>query len=317
MTRTINTKVSAILPNYNSIEFLPRAIHSLLDQKVPFDEIIIVDDGSTDESISLIEKFMTKHPQIYLIRHEKNQGVNSALNTGIKQARGDYVLLCAADDFYTSNIVSLSLPIMEKFPEVGVICGDAIVHRFDLKAPFYRMLPYPTHRLISREEFKSITTKSYVGFNSGGGMFINRTAILNAGLIKSEACWHGDWLLYFITAFRQGVYYINSVFIHINMRKSSYSEGKRNKKIQAEVMLNTIYILENEYFDLWPHFKDAALLPHYSMRYIILFLFDKRARRFFTLKLIWKLLVNNAMTVRIGRLFPYHIILSVRKLLRT
>lgn len=317
MISSEDVKVSAILPNYNSVEFLPRSMQSLLNQTSPFDEIIIVDDGSTDESVNVINAFMERHKNIRLIKHEENQGVNAALNTGIKQATGDYVLLCAADDIYSIDMVALAKPVIKKNPSVGVICGDAIVHRFDLKKPFYRMLPYPANRFVTPEEFKSITRKSYVGFNSGGGMFINRQAILDAGLLHLATRWHGDWLLYFIAAFRQGIYYINSVFIHIYMRKISYSEGKQDKNVQDQVMLDTIRILENHYPDLRDHFKAAALLPHYAIRYTILFLFDSTARRFFTRKLLWKLLINNAISIWVGRLFPYRVILNVRKLLRT
>ncbi len=316
MASTFN-KVSAILPNYNSSEFLSRSIQSLLDQTIPFDEIIIVDDGSTDESVAIITSFMDVHKHIHLVKHDKNQGVNAALNTGIKQATGDYVLLCAADDFYSPTIVALAKPIMNQFPHVGIICGDAIIHRFDLNKPFYRMLPFPSNRLITPEEFKAITKKSYVGFNSGGGMFINRQAILKADLIHQATRWHGDWLLYFVVAFRQGIYYINQVYIHINMRKISYSEGKQNKKIQDQVMLDTIDVIDKYYSDLWENFREAALLPHYSIRYMILFLTSGTPRRFFTKKLGWKFLINNAVTVRIGRVFPYRFILSVRKFLRS
>src|SRR5665213_1517564 len=90
--------ISAIIPNYNSIEFLPKAIQSLLNQEEAFSEIIIVDDGSIDNSVEVIQLLIQEHPSIRLIRHEHNQGVCAALNTGIQSATGDYILLGAADD---------------------------------------------------------------------------------------------------------------------------------------------------------------------------------------------------------------------------
>lgn len=312
----VDIKMSAVLPNFNSVEFLPKSIRSLLDQTEPFAEIIIVDDGSTDNSVDVIESFMKDHPHIRLLQHEKNQGVNPALNTGIRHATGDYILLCAADDWYDPHMVARAQEAARRYPRVGVICGDAIVQRFDLKEPFYRMLPYPANTLITPEMFKAITRKSYVGFNSGGGMFIHRQAILDAGMLHNATRWHGDWLLYFVAALRHGVYYINEVFIHISMRKVSYSEGKQNKQIQNQVMLDTVRIVDRHYPELWDDFKKAALAPHFAIRYIALFLSDPVARRFMTPRLIWKMLINNRMVVRIGRLFPYRIILGVRKLLR-
>jgi hypothetical protein len=147
-------------------------------------------------------------------------------------------------------------------------------------------------------------------------MFINRQAILNAGMLHPATRWHCDWLLYFVVALKQGVYYFNEAFIHVNMRQLSYSEGKKNKKIQNQVMLDTINVLATQYPELWNDFKKAALVPHHAIRYIPLFLSDSLARQFVTKRFIWKMLINNSIVVRIGRLFPYRIIIKVRKLLR-
>jgi glycosyltransferase involved in cell wall biosynthesis len=311
-------KISAILPNYNSANFLPKSIETLANQTEAFSEILIVDDGSTDNSLDIIREFMQKHQNIRLIQHEKNQGVNAALNTGIQNAIGDYVILCAADDFYGANIVEQAKQVIAKHPTVGLICGDAIVYRYDLKAPFYRMLPYPTDCYISPAQFKQMAKKSYVGFNSGGGMFLNRELVIKAGMLNPALRWHSDWLLYFVVAFQQGFYYINEVFIHISMRAAGYCEnGKKDKKIQNQVMLDTVKAIATQHPELWQNFKQTALAPHYSPRYIPLFLADPIGRRFLTPRLLWKMLINNRMVVRLGRLFPYPVILKMRKLLKS
>jgi glycosyltransferase involved in cell wall biosynthesis len=313
-----NIKISAILPNYNSSEFLAKSIETLARQTEAFHDIVIVDDGSTDNSLDIIHAFMNEYENIRLIRHEKNQGVNAALNTGIQHAEGDYVILCAADDYYGENIVALAKKVIQKYPAVGLVCGDAVVYRYDLKEPFYRMLPYPSNCYVSPEEFKQIAEHSYVGFNSGGGMFMNRELVLKAGMLLPELRWHSDWLLYFVLALSQGFYYIDEVFIHISMRAAGYSEnGKRNNKVQDQVMLDTVKVIASTFPDLWPDFKKVALLPHYSPRYILLFLTDKTARQFVTKRLLWKMLINNRFVERVGRLFPYRVILGMRKLLRS
>lgn len=315
-TDTNTVKISAVLPNYNSVEFLPKSIETLVNQTVPFTEIIIVDDGSTDNSIEVISSYMQKHGNIRLIRHEKNQGVNPTLNTGIKNAIGDYVILCAADDYYEPDIVAIATETIKQHPNVGIVCGDAIVYRYDLKEPFYRMLPYPANTLITADEFKARSKKGYVGFNSGGSMFINRELILSVGMVIPTLRWHGDWMLYCVAAFKQGFYYVNKPFIHISMRKAGYCEnGKQNKLTQNQVMLDAVRVIKNQYPELWDAFKASALVPHYAMRYIPLFLADPIAKQFVTMKLAWKMFINNSLVVRIGRLFPYRVILGMRKLL--
>lgn len=309
-------KISAILPNYNMAEFLQRSLRSLLIQTLPFHEIIVVDDGSTDESLAVIYQIKDKYPRVRLIRHEKNKGVNAALNTGLQQAVGDYVMLCAADDYYGTNVVEKAQAVISQHPGVGIICGDAVVERFDLTLPFYRMLPFPPNQFLSPTAFKKIANKGYVGFNGGGGMLMNRQAVMAAGMMHDQSRWHSDWILYFIIAFRHGIYYVNDVFTHITMRKESYSEGKRSIEQQDQVMLQTLHLIYEIAPDVWPDFKRAGLLPHYATRYIRLFSQDPVTRRFLSLRMMWKIFINNAMVVKIGRLFPYRVILTMRKLLR-
>lgn len=317
MIHSHTIKISALLPNYNDAALLPKAILSLLNQTAPLTEIIIIDDGSTDNSLDIIHGFMQEHPHIRLIQHETNEGVCAALNHGIEQAIGDYVLLCAADDSYHPNMAALAKQAIQKYPRVGLICGDALVNRFDLSKTFHRTLPYrKKNDWITSDEFKTLASRGYVGFNGGGGMLINRQAILEAGKLYPQLRWHCDWLLYFAIAFRHGIYYIDQVFVHIFMRQNSYSEGKCQWKVQKQVLLDTIHILNHQYPLLWNDFKEAALLPHYDIRYLPLFLLDPILRRYFTFRLLWKICLNNPAVVRIGRLFPYRMILHARKLLK-
>ena len=307
-------KMTAIMPNYNGAHFLAKSIQSLLKQTEAFDEIIIIDDGSVDHSIAVIDSFMKANAHIRLVKHDTNQGVNIACNTGLAHATGDYVVFCAVDDWFSPGIVRCAKKIAQEFPGIGIICGDGVIQRFDCKRSFYRMLPFRANTFLSPDEFKAIACKSYVGFNSAGGMFMCRRAILQAGMIHSTAYWHADWLLYFIIALRHGIYYCNEVFIHVNLREASYSEGKKNNKIQNRVMLGIIHIIAKHYPDLWDDFRQAALIPHHALRYIPLLWLDPLGRKFMTKRLIWKVLINNHLVVRASRLFPYSLVLKIRKL---
>ena len=317
MKTTASDKVSAIIPNYNDAHLLPRAIDSLLRQTEPLHEIIIVDDGSTDDSVAIIHTYMEKHPVIRFIQHETNQGVCAALNHGIEASTGDYVILCAADDWYESKMIAFSKQAIRQTPRVGLICGDAMIDRFDMDKSFKRTLPYNKKcAWITPIEFRRYANIGYVGFNAGGGMLMHRGAVIEAGMLFPELRWHCDWLLYFAIAFQKGIYYIDELFIHIQMRQSGYSEGKRDWSIQKQVMTDTVLAIANHYPNLWDDFKKAALLPHYSLRYIPMFLLQPKLRQYFTLRLLWKFIIHNKAVVRIGRLFPYRVILRTRKLLK-
>ena len=92
----MNTKLSVIIPVYNVEEYVEECIKSVLKQSIDSMEIIIVDDGSMDNSINIVERFNDK--RIKIIR-KKNGGLSSARNTGIEAAKGKYLFFLDSDDF--------------------------------------------------------------------------------------------------------------------------------------------------------------------------------------------------------------------------
>lgn len=94
-----NTRVSVIVPVYNTAKWLPRCLHSLVHQTLPGTEIICVDDASTDGSWEILEDYAGRHPSVRLLRNAVNRGVGAARNQGIREARGEYLGFIDSDDF--------------------------------------------------------------------------------------------------------------------------------------------------------------------------------------------------------------------------
>lgn len=101
-----NELISVIIPVYNSERYLSRAIKSVLNQTYKNYEIILIDDGSTDSSIRICDKFSKEDSRIRVI-HQKNKGVSAARNTGIKIANGNYIAFLDADDEITTEALEL------------------------------------------------------------------------------------------------------------------------------------------------------------------------------------------------------------------
>lgn len=96
--------VSIILPVYNGCRFLEHTLNSLITQDFKLFEVIAVNDGSTDDSLKLLEKYRKQDGRIVIINQE-NGGICKARNTGIEQARGRYIMFCDQDDIYKTNYV--------------------------------------------------------------------------------------------------------------------------------------------------------------------------------------------------------------------
>src|SRR5262245_47253467 len=118
--------LSVVMPNFNHAKWLPRALHALLEQNAPPDEIIIVDDASTDNSISVIEKLASKHASIRLLRHETNLGAVAAMTTGFATAQGEFVLFSAADDFILPGLLQRAIAALREYPEAALFSAGAV-----------------------------------------------------------------------------------------------------------------------------------------------------------------------------------------------
>ncbi len=111
----MNEKVSIVLPVYNSakhLDYLKQSINSCLNQTHSDIELIIVDDGSTDNTIEIISSFKDK--RIKLIKHKKNLGLPTALNSGFAVALGEYFSWTSDDNFYEKNAIQKMLSFLKE-----------------------------------------------------------------------------------------------------------------------------------------------------------------------------------------------------------
>ena len=101
-----NYKVSVIVPVYNAEEYIGATLDSIINQDFNSYEVIVIDDGSTDRSLEIINEKLAKSTVDYKIIHQENSGVSSARNRGIKEAVGEYLVFIDADDYVTGNHLS-------------------------------------------------------------------------------------------------------------------------------------------------------------------------------------------------------------------
>lgn len=114
--------VSIITPSYNQAEFLERTIRSVLDQNYQNLEYIIIDGGSDDGSLGIIQKYSD---QLAWWVSEPDQGQTDAINKGFTKAKGDILAWLNSDDTYLVNAVSEAVDYLQSHPEVGMVYGDA------------------------------------------------------------------------------------------------------------------------------------------------------------------------------------------------
>jgi glycosyltransferase involved in cell wall biosynthesis len=115
-------RVSIVIPTYNYARFLGEAIQSVLDQTFNDFELIIVDDGSTDNTREMVSSF--KDSRIKYLWQE-NRGVAAAQNTGIKASHGEFMTILGADDLYLPQSLELKVNLLDSRPNIDLVCSDA------------------------------------------------------------------------------------------------------------------------------------------------------------------------------------------------
>lgn len=115
-------KASVIVPAYNIENYLPACLDSILAQDFQDFEIIIVDDGSTDNTPKICDEYQKKSMNINVI-HQKNAGLSAARNTGIKQSKGEYLAFIDGDDIIAPDFLSRLLYAAERTSAEVAICG--------------------------------------------------------------------------------------------------------------------------------------------------------------------------------------------------
>ncbi|QWU15228.1 Glycosyltransferase involved in cell wall bisynthesis [Paenibacillus sophorae] len=112
--------LSVLMPVYNASRFLEQAVESILQQSYTDFELIVINDGSTDNSLEILERY--SDPRIKLIHNGSNSGIVSSLNCGLNAASGAYIARMDADDYSLPDRFKAQIQFMDLHPDIGV-CG--------------------------------------------------------------------------------------------------------------------------------------------------------------------------------------------------
>lgn len=169
-------RISVVIPLYNKATYVERAVCSVLAQTRSADEIIVVDDGSTDGGPVLVEAIAS--PIVRLVR-QVNAGVSAARNVGVAMARGDYIAFLDADDRYLPGFVETILGLASEFPQAALV-GTA----FRIVRPDGRFFLPRRHRSVARRglvpEFHAAWSRS--AFASTSSLAVKRSVLADPAL---------------------------------------------------------------------------------------------------------------------------------------
>ncbi|MEM6253483.1 MAG: glycosyltransferase [Cyanobacteria bacterium P01_D01_bin.156] len=130
MTMEINPSISVVIPAYNAAKFLPEVIRSVLEQTYQDWELIVINDGSTDETTAVVEKYCQLDARIRLVNQE-NSGVSAARNLGVDLAKAELVAFLDSDDIWFKDKLSVHVNYMNIDQDIGVSFARVELMDFD------------------------------------------------------------------------------------------------------------------------------------------------------------------------------------------
>ena len=154
-------KVSVIVPAYNVRSYIEEALASLERQSLQEFEVLIVDDGSTDDTAEIVKPFVVGDSRFQLL-HKQNGGLSSARNYGIRHARADYIALLDGDDVYEPDKLAAHVAVLDSAAEVGVVYSASRVIREDGRPTFMRLSGKP----VQSDPLLALLCKNFVGHGS-------------------------------------------------------------------------------------------------------------------------------------------------------
>ena len=146
--------VSIILPTYNRASYLNRSVDSIINQTHTNWELLIIDDGSTDETLSLVKVYLNRFPNVRYFFHE-NRGAAYSMNVGMQNAKGDFITFLGSDDEYLEHHLAERVDFLNNNLKVDLLHSPAkiIGNGIGLIAPL--MIPILLSLLII--QFNSIS----------------------------------------------------------------------------------------------------------------------------------------------------------------
>lgn len=260
--------LSVILPSYNVSKYIRNSIESIISQTGVSYEIIIVDDGSTDETLSLLNKYYKSNPNISII-HQENQGSGIARNTGLSKASGKYVYFMDPDDSIAPGM------FYEIFKKISLLNCNPDMILFGYYSSYSDSKKIKHHKYNLDEEFlknSSSIQKKIERYGIEGvifpvwNKFLNRKFLKNTGIVFTDQR-TGQDALFSLDIFQKvnNLYFIPKEYYHYLAGRSNSAYNTKNpSKVNDE-----INILDNLHH-LYLHFgiKDRKFISSYIINII-------------------------------------------------
>ena len=213
--------VGVIIPNFNDCHYLTDCLNSVLSQSIPFDQIIFIDDASTDNSVAFVRKALRNRPEASVIANIENKGTVLSINHALEHCTCDYVLFLSANDFISAHLVErFHATITNEAGFWSALCqnvSDDGAHFFPRKTPVIASTP----RFFSSSHTLELM-RIYTNWSPGTTVLYNREKVLEHGGLSAPLRGLADWLLAVIVGVKSGVVFVPEILGTVRLHANTY-----------------------------------------------------------------------------------------------
>lgn len=236
--------ISVIVASYNYDKYIRETLDSLIKQTNKHFEIIVVDDGSRDQSLHIIEEYVTRFENVKLYTHpnHQNKGLAESVKLGIEKANGEYIAFCESDDYWTINHIEYLQNAIQYTPSANLIVNGIKVVNLSNNPEYDSYI-----------EFSSSFLKKHSGSNIFPHLSANYIPTFSAVCVKKEViqqanfntpypAWLDFWLWRQICVFNK-VYYIPQEITFWRKHDKSFDAISNNKDLNGFIKSSDQYLV--------------------------------------------------------------------------
>jgi glycosyltransferase involved in cell wall biosynthesis len=232
-------RVSVIIPMYNGSQYISSAVQSARNQTFEDLEILLVDDASTDGTLTEVEPHLTDR-RLKLIRNSRNLGIPATKNKALGLATGEYIAFLDQDDIWLPNKIEAQLSILTQQANIGLMASAVyfINERGDLIGK----------KILDVEETQpplGIRRLLRGNFITNSSAMIRRSCVDKVGYFNENLRGSDDYDMWVRIAEHYGIYYLKKVLIKKRLHNSNFSEQNINMMLQGKLTIINSTIKRN------------------------------------------------------------------------
>ncbi len=264
--------ITFAIPCYNSANYMKKCIDSLLDI-IENIEIIIINDGSEDDTLKIAINYAKKYPNTIRVVDKENGGHGSGVNVGLKLAKGLYYKVIDSDDWVDKKALNDVINQIKNFNEKNEFVDLLIANYVYEKKGTTKIIRYknlPTNKVFTWEDIKRFKIDKYLMMHS---VFYNTDFLKKINLVLPEKTFYVDNIfVYYPLAYVQTMYYLNTNFYHYTIGRVDQSINEQNMIKRIDQQIKVTKIMLNQSTDIFKYRKEKHNLFRYQVHCLAIML---------------------------------------------